>query len=87
MTSKPRLSAPAPLPASPDLFARRVADELARLRGWGPTSTAPAEVRDDVFNTIARQESIYSRGFSDRARPDIVAEQIQNAEWDGLGIG
>lgn len=61
-------------------FAKEVSAEMLRLRGWG-SSTATAEVRNDVFHTLDRHADIYSRGFSAQIDPKIVAQNVQDAEW------
>ena len=63
-------------------FARAVADSMTRLRGFTPGSV-PAAVRDDVFATMARHEARYVTGFARGENPDAVAQQLQDAEWDG----
>ena len=61
-------------------FARAVAEEMYRLRGWA-LHNVPAFVRDDVFATLNRHDGIYSRGFAHQLAPVTVALNIQHAEW------
>lgn len=64
-----------------DQFARQVADSMTRIRGW-TRETVPADVRDDVFNSMTRHNALYVAGFTAQDDPGRVAEVIQNAEWN-----
>ena len=64
----------------PERYAREVAAELVRGRGWEP-GTEPTDVRDDVFNSMTRHEGHYVAGFVAQSDPARVAEVIQRAEW------
>jgi len=62
-------------------YAADVSAAMFKLRGWNP-ATVPADVRDDVFATLARHSERYSRCFATGMDPQVAATMIQNAEWD-----
>lgn len=67
--------------SSADTFARAVANEMAKLRGYNSTATAPAAVRDDIFHTLDRHAAAYTRAYSAGRTPAATAKTIQYAEW------
>jgi len=80
-----------PNPANPNAgeikkaqnYAKKVADEMLKYRGWNPKK-APREQVDAVFAMLSRpeHERVYVRGFDMGADPKEIAVLIQDAEWD-----
>ena len=66
----------------PEEFARGVAAEMLRLRGWRGLDAAPSEVHDDVFATMGRHDGVYVAGYAAGIAPAAVAQTIQDREWD-----
>lgn len=62
-------------------FASDVAKVMYEMRGY-TISSAPSEVRSDVFATMVRHDSIYSRGFATGRPGHLVGRDIQTAEWE-----
>jgi hypothetical protein len=60
-------------------YAREVAAEIARLRGW--SGKVPKKVTDDIFATLERHRSVYTAFFSGGTPPKKAAKAIQNREW------
>ena len=65
----------------PEEFARKVMEEMLRLRGW-VVSSVPMEIKDDVFDTMARHEEVYVKGYASGMLEDAVAKGIQYREWE-----
>lgn len=64
-------------------YARAVADEMLRMRGYGDSRKAPAEAVNDVHRVLVKADRIYTRFFASRVKPEKAAEMIQNLVWDG----
>lgn len=64
----------------PNTYARDVANEMLILRGW--RSSVPADVRDDVFNTMTKHNRLYCDGFAKNRPAKQTAQLIQDREWD-----
>ena len=63
-------------------FARLVAAEMLRLRGWFNPKTVPADVRGDVFGVMG-DDPDYTGMWKSGTAPADAARAIQYRAWDG----
>jgi len=64
-------------------YARAVANEMLRLRGYRDPRKAHPDAVNDVHRVLVKADRVYTRFFASHVKPEKAAEMIQNMVWDG----